>query len=326
MRGGAGPGDQTRQPGHERLEPKIALVVNPYAGLGRSQEILPEIAGRIRDAGYRLDIWLSRNYGEAYDQIAKAANDDADVLAIMGGDGMMHLGVNECARAQEHSPAAPVLGMIPGGTGNDFCRGLGVDPKDPLAALDTILTGDRRQVDLARIGDAYLGTILATGFDAMVNRRANEMRWLRASARYPLALMAVLRVFRPLRYRLTIDGRRRELTAMLVAVGNTRSYGDGVRICPDADPTDGLLDVTIIHPVGRGRLLTLLPALYTGNFVTDPCVERLRARSVTVDGPGLIGFGDGEMIGATPLQVEQVPGAVRVCLPELSAAEGAIRR
>lgn len=294
---------------------KVDLVVNPYAGHGRGHEILPDVAGRIRDAGYRLDMWLSRDYSEARDQIAKAANGDADVLAIMGGDGMIHLGVNECVRAQEHRPDAPVLGMIPAGTGNDFCRGLGIAPNDPMAALEVVLGGSRRRVDLARIGEAYIGTILATGFDAMVNRRANAMRRLRASARYPLALMAVLRTFRPLQYQLTIDGRRRDLEAMLVAVGNTRSYGDGIRICPDADPADGLLDITIIHPVGRGTLLKLMPALYTGKFVTDPCVEQLRTRSVTVDGPGLIGFGDGEIVGATPLHVEQVPGAVRVCLP-----------
>lgn len=294
--------------------PTMNLVVNPYAGHGRGHEILPEVTGRIRDAGYRLEIWLSRDYSEAHEQIAKAANGDADVLAIMGGDGMMHLGVNECARAQERNPAAPVLGVIPAGTGNDFSRGLDIPP-DPMSALDVILTGYHGRVDLARIGEAYVGTILATGFDAMVNRRANAMRGLRASARYPLALLAVLRTFRPLPYQLTIDGRRRDLEAMLVAVGNTRSYGDGIRICPEADPTDGLLDVTIIHPVGRGTLLKLLPALYTGSFVTDDCVERLRARSITVDGPGLIGFGDGEMLGATPLQVEQVPGAVQVCLP-----------
>jgi diacylglycerol kinase (ATP) len=293
----------------------VVLVVNPYAGHGRSHQILPDVAGRIRDAGYRLDIWLSRDYAEAHDQIVKAANSDADVLAVMGGDGMMHLGLNECARAQERSPAAPVLGVIPGGTGNDFCRGLGIPSADPLAALNVILTGRRGQVDLARIGEAYIGTIVATGFDAIVSRRANEMRRLRASARYPLALLSVLRTFEPLYYQLTIDGRRRDLAAMLVAIGNTRSYGDGIRICPDADPTDGLLDVTIVHPVRRGTLLRLLPTLYTGSFVTQPCVERVRARSITVDGPGLIGFGDGEMIGATPLRIDQIPGAVQVCLP-----------
>jgi diacylglycerol kinase (ATP) len=292
----------------------IALVVNPSAGKGRSQELLPEIAGRIRDAGHELDIWLSRDFDEAHSLINKAANSGADVMVVMGGDGMLHLGVNEAVRAQQSAPAAPTLGLIPSGTGNDLCRGLDIGT-DPLAAVEIILGGHENAVDLARVGEAYIGTIIASGFDAMVNRRANDMRWPKGSSRYPLALFAVLRTFEPLHYQLTIDGVRRDLDAMLVAVGNTRSYGGGIRICPDADPADGLLDVTIIHPVGRPTLLRLMPLLYTGGFVTDPCVELLRVRSITIDGPGLVGFGDGEMNGATPLAVEQIPAALRVCRP-----------
>jgi diacylglycerol kinase (ATP) len=297
-----------------RAPGSIALVVNPSAGKGRAQELLPEIAGRIRDAGHHLDIWLSRDFDEAHRLITKAANSSADVVAVMGGDGMMHLGVNEAVRAQQGSPAAPALGLIPAGTGNDLCRGLDIGT-DPLTALDVILSGTERAVDLARIGEAYIGTIVATGFDAMVNRRANDMAWPKGTARYPLALMSVLRVFEPLHYQLTIDGVRRDLDAMLVAVGNTRCYGGGIRICPDADPTDGLLEVTIIHPVGRPTLLRLMPSLYTGGFVGASCVELLRVHDITIDGPGLVGFADGEMIGATPLSIHQVPAALQVCLP-----------
>jgi diacylglycerol kinase (ATP) len=290
------------------------LVVNPSAGKGRAQELLPEIAGRIRDAGHRLDIWLSRDYTEAHRLIAKAANSGADVVAVMGGDGMLHLGVNEAVRAQTSSPTAPTLGLLPAGTGNDLCRGLDIGG-EPLAALDVILAGREQSIDLARIGDVFIGTIVATGFDALVNRRANDMRWPKGSSRYPLALMSVLRTFRPLHYQLTVDGVRRDLDAMLIAVGNTRCYGGGIRICPDADPTDGLLDVTVIHPVGRPTLMRLMPQLYTGSFVSDPCVELMRVREITIDGPGLVAFGDGELIGAAPLTVRQVPRALRVCVP-----------
>lgn len=274
--------------------------------------MLPEIAGRIRDAGHHLDIWLSRDLDEAVEMIHTAARSEADVVAVMGGDGMMHIGVNEAVRVQQSAAGGPALGLIPAGTGNDLCRGLDVD-SDPLAAVQALLTGHERQVDVARIGTAYVGTILATGFDAMVNRRANDLPWPKGDARYLLALVGVLGAFEPLQYRLTIDEVTRDLDAILVAVGNTRSYGGGVRVCPDADPTDGLLDVTIVHPVGRGTLLRLLPRLYTGSFVRHPCVEQLRVREITVDGPGLIGFADGEMIGATPLTVTQVPAALRIC-------------
>jgi diacylglycerol kinase (ATP) len=152
-----------------------------------------------------------------------------------------------------------------------------------------------------------------------VNRRANQMPWPRGSTRYALATMAELRVFSPLRYRLTLDGEVREQLAMLVAIGNTSSYGGGMLICPKADPYDGLLDVTIVHPVGRLKLLRLFPEMYSGKFVRDPCVEQLRVREVTVEGPGLVGFGDGEMIAAAPLTICCVPRALPVFVPQTAS-------
>ena len=98
-------------------------------------------------------------------------------------------------------------------------------------------------------------------------------------------------------------------------VGNTAYYGGGLQICPRADPADGLLDVTIVHPVNRATLLRLFPLMYSGRFARNRCVEQLRARSVRVEGPGLVGFGDGEMLGAAPLEVAAAPGALRVLVP-----------
>lgn len=244
-----------------------------------------------------------------------AVSSGADVLAVMGGDGMMHLGLNTCAQATPDGTRGPAFGAIPAGTGNDFCRGIGLDSSDPVAAAAVIAGGNVREVDLALVNDRFVGAVLATGFDALVNRRANAMPWPKGSLRYPLATFAELRVFSPLRYRLVIDGQPRQLDAMLVAVGNTSSYGGGMRICPDADPTDGLLDLTIIHPVSRLKLVQLLPLMYSGKFTRDPCVEQLRAREVIVDGVGLVGYGDGEMVGAAPLTVTSRPRAVRVFTP-----------
>jgi diacylglycerol kinase (ATP) len=112
-----------------------------------------------------------------------------------------------------------------------------------------------------------------------------------------------------------VDGVARELDAMLVAVGNTSTYGGGLRICPTADPYDGRLDVTIIHPVGRAKLLQLLPQMRTGRFAADPCVEQLRARTVQVARGAGLAYGDGEELGTTPVTATSVPGAIRLCLP-----------
>jgi diacylglycerol kinase (ATP) len=293
---------------------KVTLVVNPTAGKGRAQELLPQVAGQFRDAGLALQILLSRDFAEAQQMTRDAVADGVDVLAVMGGDGMMHLGVNTCA--QHHLLGGDsTLGLIPAGTGNDLCRGVGLDPKDPVAAAAVIAAGRSMPIDLIRVNGRFVGAVLGTGFDALVNGRANAMPWPKGSMRYPLATLAELRVFSPLRYRLTIDGEVRELAAMFVAIGNTTSYGGGMRICPNADPTDGELDVTIIHPVGRLKLLRLLPLMYSGRFARDPCVEQLRAREITVEGPGLVGYGDGELISAAPLQVSAIAKALPLYVP-----------
>ena len=293
----------------------IRLVVNPSSGKGRALELLPAVAGILRDGGHHLQVLLSRDFDEARAMGTAAVADGVDVLAVMGGDGMMHLGVNACAVAHASGDRRTTLGLVPAGTGNDLCRGLEMDPKDAEAGARVIAQGQSRSMDLIRVGDRFVATVLATGFDAMVNRRANELTWPRGSSRYTLATLAELRVFSPLRYRLTLDGEVREQRAMLVAVGNTAAYGGGMQICPDADPFDGRLDVTIIHPVGRFTLLRLLPEMFSGRFVRDPCVEQLRVREITVEGPGLVGFGDGEMIAAAPLTACVVPQALPIFVP-----------
>lgn len=293
----------------------VTLVVNPAAGKGRAQELLPHVGGTLRDAGVSVQLLLSRDLAEADGMVQQAVDAGEETVVVMGGDGMMHLGVNTVARRHQVGDRRTTLGLIPAGTGNDLCRGLGLDPADPVGAAKVIAAGHAEQVDLAQVGDRFVGAVLATGFDALVNGRANRMPWPRGNARYFLATLAELRVFAPLSYRLTVDGAVRELTAMLVAVGNTSSYGGGMRICPEADPRDGLLDLTIIHPVSRFKLLQLLPQMYSGRFARDPCVEQLRARAVVVEGTGLVGFGDGEMLGAAPLHVSCVPRALPIFVP-----------
>ena len=294
---------------------RIRLVVNPSSGKGRALEMLPQVAGKLRDGGDELEVLLSRDLPEAHAMAAGAVSDGVDVLAVMGGDGMMHLGLNAAAPPYLAGKSRTALGLIPAGTGNDLCRGIGLDPFDAVAAAAVIAAGRTRALDLAMVDTRFVGAVLATGFDAYVNRRANEMVWPRGSSRYTLATLAELRVFEPLRYRLTLDGEVRDLPAMLVAVGNTSSYGGGMKICPRADPWDGLLDVTIIHPVGRLKLLRLLPQMFSGRFARDPCVEQLRVRTVRVEGYGLVGFGDGEMIGAAPLNITCEPRALPVFVP-----------
>ncbi len=293
----------------------LTLIVNPTAGKGRAQAFLPQVAGTLRDAGLDAQILLSRDFAEARRLTADAVLAGRGSLVVMGGDGMMHLGLNTVAAASIEGGSRAPLGLIPAGTGNDLCAGLGLDPHDPVAAAAVIARGDQRTVDLIEVNGQFVGGVLATGFDALVNARANALPWPKGGLRYPLATLAELRIFTPLTYRLTIDGEVREQQAMLVAIGNMSSYGGGMQICPDADPADGWLDLTIIHPVSRFRLVRLLPSMYSGRFARDPCVEQIRAREVLVEGPGLVGYGDGELIAAAPLDVAIRRGALTVFAP-----------
>jgi diacylglycerol kinase (ATP) len=313
--------------------PTLTLVVNPAAGRGRARRLLPLLtAGLVTglpDAN--LHVHQTTSFSDArlrcIEAVAHARPDveghRRDALIVMGGDGMMHLGLNAAA-----GTGVP-LGLVAAGRGNDFCRGIGV-PNDLAGAIRAIVAGHTLRMDLleatGRLIDGaekrWVGSIVSTGFDARVNYRTNHLRWNFGQLSYTWSALAELSRFEPLPYRLVIDGERRDQTAMFVAVGNAGVFGGGMRACPDADVTDGLLDVTVINPVSRFTLLRLLPRMFDGGFVHDPAVERLRAREVIVDGDGLFGMADGEELGAVPLHLRAVPDILSVFVPAAVATAG----
>jgi diacylglycerol kinase (ATP) len=290
---------------------RFDLVVNPTAGRGRARRILPTVTEVLRASlpATALRV-IEAGDVEHAEASCREAVAEADALLVMGGDGMAHLGLNACA-----GTGVP-LGVLPAGTGNDLCRGLGLPLRirDAVAALTR---GRRRAVDLARVTKPdgsvrWVGCVVSTGFDSRVALRTAALRVPLGPVAYALCALAELRTFRPLRYRLVVDGVGRDLDSMAVFVANAEFFGGGMRAAPGADVTDGLLDVTVIHPVSRATLLRLLPSLYSGGFVTHPAIERFRASEVVVDGDGLIGSGDGETLGDVPLTVTAVAEALHV--------------
>ncbi|GAA4902994.1 YegS/Rv2252/BmrU family lipid kinase [Tessaracoccus lubricantis] len=296
----------------------VSVVCNEQSGGGRAGRALPKVAQRLREglAGAELHVVRSQSYEEARDLTRSLALQarPGDVVAVMGGDGMAHLGLNACAGTDA------TLAVIPAGTGNDFARGAGI-PRSIRQSVEAIVTGHVRVMDLSLLtngsGSRHVGAVVSSGYDARVNRATNDIRLRFGALSYGWIALRELASFSPLTYRLVIDGEPRELNAMMVAICNTGIFGGGMQISPDADPSDGVLDVTIIHAASRGKLLRLLPSVYSGGFVSDPVVERVRAHTVEVDGDGLFLMGDGEEMGDVPATVSCVPGCLRVVVAPL---------
>lgn len=287
---------------------RVALLTNPIAGGGRGSALLAPTLERLRAGGLDVDVLVGSDALDAVRLAGVAVRDGVDALVALGGDGLVHLA------AQAVTGTGVPLAIVPAGTGNDSARSLGI-PRDPAAAADVVLHGRPRLVDAGRVGGTVFLSVLSSGFDSRVNERANRMSWPRGPARYPIAMLGELRVFRPVPYELVVDGEPWATPAMLVAVGNGRSYGGGMQICPGAELDDGLLDVTVLTPLPTGRFLRLFPSVYRGQHVGRPEVRTYKAKTVQLDAPGMTAYADGEPVGPLPLTVESVPGALTVLVP-----------
>ena len=294
----------------------IALVANPTAGKGAARAAAEVAVSRLRELGADVRQLIGRDGDEALELCRAAVQDGVDALVALGGDGMAHLALQAVAGT------STALGVVASGTGNDLATHLGLPIRDPRAAAEVVAAGHVRVVDSVRLtpGARWFGCVLGAGFDSVVNERANVMRWPKGPQRYNLAIAAELPRFKPLPFRLTLDGEVWETDAMLVAVGNATSYGAGMKVTPDARMDDGLLDVCVLGPVSKVEFVRTFPRVFKGTHVTHPAVTVRRARSVTLDAPGVVAYADGERIAPLPLTCECVPGAVRMLVPGADAS------
>ena len=284
----------------------LALLPNPVAGGGRNDAKVTAVAARLRHAGFDVRELVGEDAVHS-SQLARAAvAGGVDGLVVCGGDGMVNVA------AQVLAGTGTPLGIVPLGTGNDTARALGLPLKDPAAAADVVVGGRTRTIDLARSGDRYYVTVLAAGFDAAVNEKANTMSWPKGQLKYSLAILAVLKEFKPITYTLELDGETRRVEGMLVSVGNGDSMGGGLRVTHGAKMDDGLLDVVLFTSVPRRELIKTYPKLFTGGHTRHPAYERHRVKRVTVAAPGVVAYADGERFGALPLTIEVVPQALTV--------------
>jgi diacylglycerol kinase (ATP) len=291
-------------PGQPR---RIAFLSNPFSGDGLGHQRRDAVHAHLRAGGADVQDLVGHDAAESLALVRRTVAAGVDTLVVSGGDGLIHLAVQALAGTET------ALGIVPAGTGNDAARAFGIPLQDPIAAAEVVLRDRRRRVDLARSGDSWYLTVLATGFDALVAKRGGAMRWPRNNLRYTAAVAVELPRFQPLRYTLALDGVERSFEAMFVSVANTDYFGGGMRIAAGASFEDGLLDVIIIKPLSRLKLIRFFPTVNTGQHVHNPAFERVQARTVTIaTTPAVTTYADGERFAEAPVTVECVPGALTV--------------
>ncbi len=308
------------QPDFQRK--RLIVAINPGSAAGGKKAVGPIVVQGLRDMGHDVTELQEKSYQDLLTKARAAIATEPDGFVVVGGDGMVNLGANMVAGTD-----VP-LGIISAGTGNDTARSLNLpfdDTTASLAALGSALQHAPRVIDAAimRFADPVTGEpterwfacALSAGFDASVNERANRMKNPKGPSRYIIALVIELAKLKPYHYTLTLDGKATQVDANMVSIGNGVSLGGGMLITPDAKLDDGLLDVLVVRPLSRFNFLRIFPSVFKGTHVTRKEVTIERARTVRIEGEGVVITGDGESVGPAPVDVELVPGALRVLAP-----------
>ena len=287
----------------------VVLLANPKSGTGKAAKYLELISEELKKNHVQIVSILADSAEATSKKLQEVLSGQVDAVMAIGGDGAVHLAIQELALSN-----IPLY-VLPCGTGNDFARTGGPLDLDVTRAVKRMLETSPVEIDLGRteseIGTRWFGQVLSTGFDSLVNERANRFSFVKGQIKYTIATLLELPLFRPYRYEMVTPGGTRKIPAMLIAVANGASYGGGMLICPSADRRDGLFEVMVLHPVSKVELLKVFPKVFKGKHVSHPAVEFIKVAKLTLES-NAIAYADGEKIGSLPINIEIVPKALRV--------------
>jgi YegS/Rv2252/BmrU family lipid kinase len=284
------------------------LLVNPSAGGGRANESVAEIERELAAAGIEHQTVLTKSL-EGGVAAAVSAAKKGEIPVVVSGDGL--IGQIGGALAEGDIP----IGIIPGGRGNDLARVLGI-PTDFREAVAVLAAGRTRSIDVGEVNGQRFLCIASCGFDSDANRIANEAKWVRGQLVYAYAALRALIAWKPATFTLTLDGVERKVTGYSVAVANSKAYGGGMMIAPDAELDDGLLDIVTTGEVGKIQFLRGLPSVFKGEHVDNDEVDVARAAEVRVeaDRPFAV-YADGDHLTDLPATIRLLPRALQVIAP-----------
>jgi len=280
-----------------------ALAINPSSGNGKGAIVGERVSAYFQQRKLKYRVFSSASAKGLKSELEHFldTNSCEGVISI-GGDGLAHLVL------QLVVPRSIPFAVVPAGTGNDIVRSLGWSLEDSTSYLDYLTRNQPSPVDLGNVDSEWFAAILSTGFDSVVNEKANAMAWPRGPQRYNVAIALELPRFAPIEYQITTDTRTFTTKAMLIAIGNGRSYGGGMLVCPHAKLDDGLFDVMILKPVSKLEFIKVFPKVFSGSHITHPAVEIFRTKKIKLSADA-IAYADGERIGPAPVSAECIAGA-----------------
>lgn len=291
----------------------LALLVNPSSAGGRALKLLPRVEAALDASRVVFRVQRTKTLEHGVEQALRAV-EAGEVPVVMSGDGL--LGAVGGAMAGSDTP----LGIVPGGRGNDLARVLGI-PDEPERAVEVLLGGHSRRIDVGEAnGKRFLG-IVSVGFDSEANRLANETNFLRGNLVYAYAALRTLFSWKPARFTLQIGEQRTRLSGYSVSVANSRAFGGGMYIAPDAELDDGEFDVIAVGAVGKLRFVGNLPKVFKGTHVDEDEVRVFRARRLELSAsrPFPV-YADGEHLTDLPASLRVLPRALSVLVPSQGPA------
>ena len=298
------------------MSARCFIIVNPAAGRGRARKTWEStVRPMLRSGGLTFEEVYEERPGAAVPLAEQAAREGYSVVTVVGGDGTIHEALNGLLTA----PVAtrPALAVIPGGTGNDFARGIGL-PKDMIAAARLLLDGaQRRRVDVGKVNDRYYGTISGVGFDAEVAAEVNRWpKWVAGTVVYTAGILKKLVTYRCAPARITIDGELLELSLFLLAAANTSWYAGGMYMAPHARPDDGQLEVILARDFTKMETLQVLPKVFSGGHLAHPKVSHRPGVEIRVESDVPLAIhADGETVGRVPAVFRAQPQVLEVLVP-----------
>ena len=293
---------------------EVVAIVNRTAGKGKCGRLWPQIEAYLQQLGLNPAVEFTKGEGDAIALAKKVANNGAQTVLSVGGDGTLNEVVNGLVGNPETT-----LGVIPAGSGNDFIRSLGIKPSDWQSACRIIANGYKKAVDLGQVNGRYFVNVSGVGFDATVVNCANT--WGRqhfpTKLAYTAAVLKTLREFKPTRVRIQLDDQEIEAVSWLVVVASGQYFGGGMWVAPEADLHDGLFDVCILADLSKPAFLRAFPSVFNGKHLSHPAIRFYRARQVSViaEQPLLV-QADGEVISQTPISFKVQHASLPIFQPE----------